>query len=218
MLPTSAAPATAYAVLLLLRTQATTQARKRQRKQACQRASQPASQPPLAAHPPAHPPPARQPASQLATASQPAFRGQRTRAVAAVEPRSPEAGRRGRVGRGPGVFPAGPRPPAEDAWATEQPPPPHPGGREGGRPRAGGVRRHATGRACVYIYIYIYIHTYGRFPKFHSVFFGRDPGTLKRHTTRCETGQGGVRWRDTTRREATPRETLRYSTPLYTTL
>ena len=42
---------------------------------------------------------------------------------------------------------------------------------------------------CIYIYIYIctyihayvrtYVHTYGRFPKFHCVFLGRDPGTLK---------------------------------------
>ena len=56
---------------------------------------------------------------------------------------------------------------------------------------------------CMYVYIYIYIYRpvgrrlrglgsgggvggrprrpprYGRFPKFHRVFFGRDPGTLK---------------------------------------
>ena len=58
---------------------------------------------------------------------------------------------------------------------------------------------------CVYIYIYIhtisrvrsvfnrscsellssgpwgfeFVHAYGRFPKFHRVFWGRDPGTLK---------------------------------------
>ena len=44
---------------------------------------------------------------------------------------------------------------------------------------------------CIYIYIYICTHisagslsldqnlSHGRFPKFHSVFLGRDPGTLK---------------------------------------
>ena len=48
---------------------------------------------------------------------------------------------------------------------------------------------------CIYIYIYVYmvecymvgstnsytwfLYPYGRFPKFHRVFLGRDPGTLK---------------------------------------
>ena len=183
-------------------------------------ASEPASQPAPPGRPPARPPAARPPASQPASHSQPArlsrpahARGCRSRAAVA-------RGWEAREGR-PGPWGVSCRtPPSRGGCLGDGTAPAAAPGRAGGREAEG--RRRASSRygpcMCIYIYIYIYIHTYGRFPKFHSVFFGRDPGTLKRHTTRCETGQGGVRWRDTTRREATPRETLRYSTPLYTTL
>ena len=30
-----------------------------------------------------------------------------------------------------------------------------------------------------YLFIYLFVYIHGRFPKFHRVFLGRDPGTLK---------------------------------------
>ena len=39
----------------------------------------------------------------------------------------------------------------------------------------------------VYIYIYIYVLIHGRFPKYHRVFWGRDPGTLKSNIVSIKT-------------------------------